>query len=198
MIPHEVYERAYSRLLEQYRNNPADAKATIKKLVFLGVKRIITRHEPEIITKELADLYFQNMQVIMGAMALLMPKEFMQMFPITKDYDGHKYQFKDYFYTRNYVNQLPQDEPIGDKIHDFLWEYSNHDITEFMVKLMETVSNLRRLEGLPSLAEQWAADNGISAYTLHTDSRGRQFLIDRETGQTIRVKPRRHLHIVKK
>lgn len=196
-VNHEMYERAYNRLLERYKSNPEDAKAAIKKLMFLGVKRIITRHEPALITQELADLYFQQIQVIIGAMALLIPKEFIQLFPITKDYNGHKYQSKDYFYTMDYVNKLPRNEPIGENINEFLWKYMNNDITEFMVKSMQAVSNLRRLEGLPSLSEQWTADNGIKTYSMHTDHKCNQFLIDRETGKTMRVKPRRHLHVVK-
>lgn len=197
-IPYEAYERAYNRLLERYKSNPTNVKAAIKKLVYLGIKKIITRHEPEFITQELADLYFQEIQVIISGMALLTPKEFMQVFPITKDFDGHKYGCKDYFYTRTYMNQLPQDEPVGKNINEFLWEYVNHDITKFMIKLMETADNLRRLEGLPSLAEQWAADNGIKTCSMHTDSKGCQFRIDRKTGKTIKVRPKRHLHIVKK
>lgn len=171
-----------NRLLERYKSNPTDAEAAIKKYILLGVKNIITRHEPEVITMKLAELYLQEMQLITSAMASITPKEFMQLFPITKDFDGHKYQFKDYFYTRDYVNKLPQDKPIGENIHHFLWEYMNHDITEFLVKLMETVSNLRKLEGLPSLAEQWAADNGIKTYTIYTDHKGNQFLFDNEAG----------------
>ena len=81
------------------------------------------------------------------------------MFPIDKDYKGNKWGLKDYFYTRDYINGLEQDKPIGEEILKFLWEYQNKDITDFNVCCMEAMSNLRKLDGLPSLAEnllmQW-------------------------------------------
>lgn len=63
---------------------------------------------------------------------------------------------------------------------------------------MVTLSNLRRLEGKPTLAEEIAKDLGIKTYRLYQDSQGKKFLFDEETGKTIRVRELpKHLKIIK-
>jgi hypothetical protein len=58
-------------------------------------------------------------------MSQLTPREFMNIFPIDKTYDGERFECKDYFYTIKIVRALDQDAPIGDKLDDLLWEYMN-------------------------------------------------------------------------
>jgi len=198
-LKHEVYERAYNRLLKKYAvDSGMDAKVTMKKLLFLGVKKLIARPERESFTREEAESDFSEAQIIMAYMRLLTPKEFMQLFPVEKDFKGHKWHFKDYFYTQDYIRKLPQGEPIGDEVLHFMWEYTNWDITEFNVYVMGCISNLRRLEGKTSLAEEWANINGLKTYTMHKDSKGREFLFDKETGKTTRVRRKvKHIKVVK-
>jgi len=52
----------------------------------------------------------------------LTPSEFMTISPIEKEYNGHKWGFKDYFYTRDYINTLDPSKPIGQEeaLH-FIW-----------------------------------------------------------------------------
>jgi len=49
-------------------------------------------------------------------------------------------------------------------------------------------SDLRRMDGQPGIMEQWAQENGFKTYTMHTDSKGRQYLFDKETGKTMKVR----------
>lgn len=56
------------------------------------------------------------------------PKQIMQAFPVHKEFDGEKTGCKDYFYTREYLKKIPLDKPIGENIHDFLWEYYNWNV----------------------------------------------------------------------
>ncbi|WP_029229210.1 hypothetical protein [Caldicellulosiruptor acetigenus] len=63
---------------------------------------------------------------------------------------------------------------------------------------MLTISQLRRFEGKPSLAEEMAKELGLKTYRLYQDSQGKKFLFDEETGKTIRVKERpKHLRIIR-
>ena len=53
------------------------------------------------------------------------------------------------FYTKEYIDSLEVDKPIGaeDKVLEFLWEYHNWDITEFVVESMSCISDYNRLQG---------------------------------------------------
>lgn len=194
---YDLYEGAYNRLLNRYQaDTEMDARATVKKLLFLGIKKINAKPDKKHFTRQEIEFDFQEIELILACIGLLTPVEFMQIFPIDKDYKGHKWQSKDYFYTRDYIQKLPQNEAIGENVQHFLWEYMNTTISIFIVQLMESINNLRKLDGLPSLAEEWATKNSIKTYTSHTDQKGREFLIDGETSRSIRLKPKRHLHVV--
>lgn len=67
-------------------------------------------------------------------------KEFVQLFPITKDYDGDKWGWKDYFYTMNYIKEHGEDNLIENPF-EFLMEYENIYTNRFTVKWMGWVNN---------------------------------------------------------
>lgn len=188
LTKHELYVKAFFSTLEA--NRPLEPDPTvIKKLVFYGVKALNTQQKQSSTTKEEALSIFQIADLIQSFMGILTPKEFVSLFPITKEYDGHKYEVKDYFYTKNFIESLP-DEPIGDmdKVIEFLWEYQNNEIRMFLVNTLSTVSDLRRLEGQPGIMEEFCAEHGIKTFTMHTGQNGKQFMVDNETGKSFGAK----------
>ncbi|WML35664.1 hypothetical protein [Clostridium sp. OS1-26] len=201
---HDLYFKAYYNTLKEYsklydENSDQDWRAIIKKLIVYGVKAINTKEEPEYIDLETAEYDFQFASVIKNLMSTLTPKEFLQLYPMTKEYKGHKYGMKDYFYTKNYVKSLDQDKPIGEEILNFIWEYHNWELTDFNVEVMEYISRIRRLEGQTSLGEEFANKMGLKIYTVHTDQDGTKFIIDNETGKTMKLSdPKvKHLKLMK-
>ena len=60
------------------------------------------------------------------------------------------------------------------------------------------MSDLRRLEGYPSIASEWADMEGIKTMTLHEGVNGKDFFID-EQGKVIKINKNRpkHLKVVK-
>lgn len=173
--------------------NEADSHL-IKQNIFFLVKIINMKPKPENYQEAHSD--FQLHSVLKQMIEQLTPAEFMQLFPIKKEYDGHKYGVKDYFYTIDYIESLEQDKPIKDGLR-FLTEYCNDDIHELNVNMMMNLSYLRQMQGKPSLAADWARINGIETYTKYTDHAGDEFLID-EQGKTQKIiKPRpKHLRLV--
>ena len=123
----------------------------------------------------------------------------MNLFPITKEFDGDRYQTKDYFYTRKYIKTLEPEKPIGENVSEFLWEYSNWDITIFNLTSLGYLDNLLILKGQPTTWESFCDENELKSYTIRTDLKGRQFTIDRETGKSFRLKKRmpRYIKLVK-
>lgn len=197
---HYLYLKAFRNTAKAYsENQQQDPGPFIKKLIVYGIKAVNTKPEPQIITYDEAVNNFQFANVILSLIGTLTPSEFVNLFPIEKEYKGHKWQMKDYFYTRDYIKSLDPLKPIGEDALKFIWEYTNWEITEFNVEIMGYMSSLRRLEGQPSLMEEWADMNGLKTYTMHTDQQGREFLFDGETGKTIRLKkkPPRYLKVIK-
>lgn len=141
-----------------------ESKTLLKQLVFLGVKFIINDK------REKTDDFYYIVWTISDLMALLTPKDFMTIFPISKEYDGEKYECKDYFYTIKYINTLDINKPIGeDEIYSFLWEYVNRDTNMYTVNLINAIDHIRAKEGKESIVEKFAHDNGIDTYTVNEE-----------------------------
>lgn len=203
---HGLYLKAYRtevfNLLKGVNENPdIDTIPFIKKIVTYGIKAInlqyrlsndkkcITR---DYTTRELVISKFKCNDFILSLIGELTPREFMSLFPIRKIFDGDKYQTKDYFYTRDYMNKLDQDNPMKYQINimELLWEYMNWEITMFNVAVINCIDDLRKLDGQPSMIMEFCKENGIGTHTMYTDEKGKKFLVDDETGKSKSVKTR--------
>lgn len=195
MRNYDLYLKAFIKVMQSRIVDELD-KELIKKSVFYGAK--VVKGMPKATTYENAVGNFQFASAIKEFMGMLTPNEFVNIFPIEKDFKGHKYEMKDYFYTRDYINTLDQNEPIGEGITKFLWEYQNWDVTFFSIELMSLMSDIRRFEGKSSIAEEWAADNGIETFKRYQDNEGNEFLVNKQGKTQKLVKPRKkHLKLVK-
>lgn len=179
--------------------SPDKNKHYTKKAIYHGIKMINIDQE-ETNTLEKAETQFQLISHIKSLIGSLTPSEFMQLFPIKKDYDSHKWGTKDYFYTRGYIEKLDPNISIDEQEDPlmFLWEYVNDDIESFNIRSMLALSKLRQFMGHPSLGEEWADMNGIETHTMHQDQKGNNFLIDKQGKVLKAAKQRpRHLRLVK-
>jgi len=193
--------RSFRKAITEYTKNPdiRHRNYCMKRAVFHGIRMVNSQPEETLVTRDDYVERFNFICIVKSLIGLLTPKDFVNIFPITKEYDGHKWGSKDYFYTREYVDGFNQDEPIGsdNKVLELLYEYHNREISRFVVNSMLCMSELRRFEGKPSLAEEWAEEHGLKTYSLYTDNKGNQFLLDSKTGKTAKVtkpKPRRPKH----
>lgn len=172
-----LWTNAFQRKLQQAVENMDlfNDRWFVGAYVYAGTKSILELgHEITGLTideaKEQTEGRQSIMQLIFSTMATLTPRQFEQLFPIIKEYNGNKWQCKDYFYTRDYLRKLNMDEPIGaDRLQDFLWEYHNNLVREFLVYSLGIVDDFLKLQGEPTIGEQWATDNNIPLYYEHTD-----------------------------
>src|SRR5699024_8906109 len=102
-------------------------------------------------------------QFVINMLNKITPRHLMNVFPITKVYDGNKYEFKDYFYTMEKCNKHGLNKPIGNAF-EFLWDYMNFDTGLFLVKYLSTLSDVRKIETGQSILETYAAESGIKTY----------------------------------
>lgn len=188
-----LYMDAYSRTVDEFskqtdKNTRVDF---IKKLITYGVKIVNSKPREKFTSIQIARNNFEFADSIQSLMGLLTPKQFEKLFPIKKDFDGHKWECKDYFYTRKYVDNLEQDKPMGScKIPRLLWEYVNDELMDFSLEIMDYIDNIRRLNGEPSCIEEFFSKEGLKTYTMHEDEKGKKFIVDNETGKPKPIKAR--------
>lgn len=160
------YLKAFTN--EIYSKNPDCI--SLKRAVLYGVKYINTHKyaHKEYAEREEIELKFKIIQAVKSLMELLTPKEFVNLFPIEKEYNHSKDDcWKDYFYTVNKLKTYNMDSPLGDKFVDFIWDYTNNEISRFAVETLSTASKLRQLDGQPSIMEEFAEKNNIPTYTFN-------------------------------
>lgn len=167
-----IYLNAFANALNEYKNYESVGPA---KVVFYGVKVINSKPEADGYKETLSD--FQLGSAIIDFMSQLKPTQFINIFPIEKDYKGHKTEMKDYFYTRDYINTLDQEKPIGENILEFLWEYMNWEVAHFNVEIMGYMSYLRRNEGYLDPLEEFMATQGMETPNTFKNSKGKTMYV---------------------
>ncbi|PEU16796.1 MULTISPECIES: hypothetical protein [unclassified Bacillus (in: firmicutes)] len=191
-----IYYRMFVKSTKEvYADKTHSNRDALKRLIFSAMKFISSLSKRDEDRESLEEkLIFIN--TIKHFMSLLTPKEFENIFPIDKHYDGKKREVKDYFYTKEYINGLDEHSLIGEKIDEFLWEYHNIRISLFAVNSLSIISKLNRLETGKSLFEEVFPN--MKTYTMHETYGGKKIMVDNETGKTTEVKqPRpRYLKVI--
>lgn len=169
-----------------------------RKIVLYGVKSINATNL-DILDYELLVGTFNTISMLNSMMGTFTPRELLTVFPIDKEYDGEKYEMKDYFYTRKFIEEFGMDRVIGEKMVEFHWDYRNREITRFAVKTMCVMSKIRRAEGGKGIMEEFMEEQGVPTYTLTEYGNGNQYLVNKQTGEMQKViKPKpKHLKVIK-
>lgn len=138
---------------------------------------------------------FQTINYIFDILGRLTVINFVRTFPIIKEYDGDKWECKDYFYTMDILSKMDWDKPIGSEgILAIFWDYQNKDLIEMYLEYMDAASSIYRSQTGKDIAEQWCEDNGIPTYTINSDS---GVIRDNQTGEITKMRKRSHIQIVK-
>ncbi len=172
-----------------------------KQLIYYYVKEIPLRYNesgPIMDRKTLDDLY-TTIKYTDHLIGQITPRELTQIYPIAKSYDGNKYGTVDYFSTMEQLEEFGMDELITkDKVMDVLFNYDNPHIREYGCTKLCVISDLRRCEGHPGMAEEYFGPLGVGMYKMMTDEYGKQFLYDPDKQTTYPViKPRpRYLRVI--
>lgn len=99
----------------------------------------------------------------------LTPSLFNQIFPIKKDYDGQKWGIKDYFSTKNYIEEeIGWDNQIKNGL-GFLYEYDNDDVLQASLVTMDVINSISQRQTGESVFERFVKENGIQMYTVDSD-----------------------------
>lgn len=141
------------------------SREEIIKYVFYGMLDLKRRESKFAVrVKECFEIEerYNAMRDIIEAAAGLTPGDFLNMFPVDKEYYGEKHGFKDYFYTMKNLDKFPMDEKIGDMIVPFLDIYYSKPVFLFWVNYVNCVDDYALYCGVNEPSEEYY--NGMKRY----------------------------------
>ena len=88
---------------------------------------------------------YKEIKMVLDAIGRLTPQKLLQLYPVTKEYDGERWDCKDYFYTMDKLKQWPPDKPIGtaQEVACLLWDYQNTDLEIMLLQWLNAVDDLK-------------------------------------------------------
>lgn len=147
-----IYSAAYQRFLQKNRINDVEKlpKDKAKQYIFLGIKAYgaeYARREKRPGIQGITNRY-SDFSKIMQSIGTMTPKQLQQLFPISKEYDGDKYEMKDYYFTLHALEKAGMDKPIGSEMEaaHLLWDYQNTDIRFFLMAYMGCIEDMYTYE----------------------------------------------------
>lgn len=167
------YKRAVEEAVEHIDNEKA-MKDIRKRIALYGVRYIAMMPQSE--TRKEAESDLQFISILKQILAKMTLNEFMNVFPIKKEYDGEKWGVKDYFSTIEEIQGMDPLATIGKNIDHLLAEYWNDDIYRLFVAMIQVVNDIDRHNHRPTFTDLWAADMGLDTTNVQQHN-GKKFLI---------------------
>ena len=122
---------------DSYKVNPNHEN--YKKLVYWSI-RYLPHYENDNVEEK-----FAYISCLKDCLKKLTYREFINLFPIAKEYDGTKWEMKDYYSTMEYLNDKSLDDYIEDPL-ELIFEYYNWDIIIFGVEVMSATSEMNKIQ----------------------------------------------------
>lgn len=156
MKQNKSWKKAYLKL----PSSKSFAQSHPEKIALYGVKASAKKHIVKSHSRKLTKKNFALFQRVLYSMSLLTPVELENVFPIGKKYTANRYGMKNYFTTRDALNNINTDKPIGEGIIELLANYYNEDIIQFLSKYCEVTDNMLCILSRPTIAERFAKASG--------------------------------------
>ena len=159
-VLHDKWRAYYNKLIKECEDVVSGEREIsqdeLRKLCFVGVKQIALKCEirnrllalGELqTTEESVKMDFWAVDVMLTLISGLTPRNLMIAFPITKDFDGKRWGWKDYFFTIDEINKLDMDNQIGkETMIRLLVDYQNPLLEELFLESFKTMSDYNRLQ----------------------------------------------------
>lgn len=206
----ELWERQYYSALEEACTGRSNAKIKdlpqdeLAKIGLAGIKyicsmRYVTRENMKLgidggRTLEEEQVRFAVIDSIFTILGCLTLRNFVTTFPIDKDYDGAKWECKDYFYTMDILKKMDWDKPIGrDELSELLWDYENEGLRHAYMEYTSAMSAIYKAQTGKGIMEKFFGDRGVPICTM---DKGTGVMKDSQTGDIMKAKKASHIHIV--
>lgn len=146
MRKRKAYLRFSNHILRIVKNN-IDAyqkdetnRTTLKRLVlWLGRELVWETENKEFYS---TDNLFTVNELYKMMVSQLTYKEFTEIYPIDKSYDGAKIGVRDYYSTMDYLSTIDLDSTIDTKenVMDLLWDYNNFELLDVASASLDATS----------------------------------------------------------
>jgi len=207
---HDCWERQYHNAIYKAMSNNKGKQIAdypqddLMKIALAGIKYInsvreIRRENARVGTDykqslEESQATFNLIDAIFTVMCYVKLKNLVITFPIIKDFDGHKWESKDYFYTMEVLSKMDWNKPIGrGAISELLWDYENDDLRHAYVEFTTAMSAIYRSKTGKGIAEQFCEDMGVPTYAVDKET---GIMKNNQTGEIGKIKKGSHIHIV--
>lgn len=116
----------------------------LQKIIYNGIKKYNTMPPEHFNTYEKAKNMLKTYTLVKGFISALTANQFMEIFPIAKEYTGTN----DFFSTKKMVCLYGENELIGNRnVDNFLINYANEDIYAFLSKGLDIKINISMSSG---------------------------------------------------
>ena len=143
-----IYSTAYQRFIKKNQVDTINEwpEDKMKQYIFLGIKAFgveYARRKKRPGIQGITTRYVE-LSAIMQSIGMITPKHLQQMFPISKEYDGDRYEMKDYYFTLHALEKVGMDKPIGTEMEaaHLLWDYQNTEISFFLMAYMGCIEDM--------------------------------------------------------
>lgn len=165
-----------------------DCDCDTRKAVLFGIKYVNLVSLNKLDYKELLLLHI-TIKDLKTSMSFLTYNDLLKLFPVAKEFDGHKFECKDYYTTAEYLSNKNLNDKIGlNNIDDLLWYYYNHELMNFSVKEMLIFDRMMRLNGDDGLLEGFlkhiGAEDKVHSYSIRKD---KKHMTDNVAGETFDI-----------
>ena len=190
--------------LKAYKANHDDRWA-LRKATYNMVRYCVYRyHTLHSHSKTVVEAMFGMQELTKNMLFQLTVREFVQDFPIIKEYDGKRYQCADFFSSWEQLSVFDLDTPFhsqtGD-IVDLLWGFQNKWVMLYLTSVFSMVSKLREFNGESDLLTGFCEDNGIeppSTIRVYESANGKKYAVDSQgRSMPLRKAKPRYMRVVK-
>lgn len=107
------------------------------------------------------------------------------IFNIIKDYDGAKWECKDYFFTMDVLREKGLDNAVGrDNVFDLMWDYENRELRKLTVFYMSCMSAMYQRQTGVSFMDKFCEDNNIDSYSVDREN---GIIVNNQTGKIAKL-----------
>lgn len=207
----EIWERQYCYVVLSTMEKNKDIKLAdypqedLMKIALCGIKYICSIRDVKRENERLdtgykrslqeSQIIFQLIDAVFSVCGCLKLRNFVTTFPIDKQYDGAKWEEKDYFYTMDILSKIDWDKPIGrDELSELLWDYMNADLRHAYLEFTDAMSAIYRSQTGKGMMEQFCEDYGIDTYRVDREN---GIIKNNQTGNIGKIKKASHIQVVK-
>ena len=196
---HDMWNRQYystvSIMFQKHKSIDEWSQDELMKVALCGVKYINSAIEIDAINHRLDSTYqtsfevkqnsFNLIDALFGIIGRIKLKNLIKIFPIDKDYDGAKWECKDYFFTMDVLREKGLDNAVGrDNVFDLMWDYENRELRKLTVFYMSCMSAMYQRQTGVSFMDKFCEDNNIDSYSVDREN---GIIVNNQTGKIAKL-----------